>query len=449
MSNRLIISGGHLVDPAGGIDAPKDILIEDGVVAAVADPGELGAALADQIERIDATGRTVLPGLIDTHTHLREPGHEYKETIADAAFSAVSGGITTLFAMPNTDPVCDSVSICDRVTARAKEAGLARVLPVGALTRNMEGEALSEMGELARFGCPAVADAWVPVESSQMMRRALEYAKGVGLSVITVPQDLGLSKGGVAHEGAVSTRLGLRGIPAASEEISVGRSIALAELTACPVHISPLSTAGSVRMVKDAKSRGVRVTAGTAPHYLHLTDAALINYDTNLKVYPPLRTTADRNALRQAVADGTIDTITSCHAPHAAYEKAVEFDYAPFGIAGLATALPLTLKLVEEKVMNLSDAVARWTVGPRQAFGLAEAGMGTVAAGAPADLTIVNMAAKWEVTAEALHSRGKNTPFIGETFTGKVTHTLVAGALVYHDEAADAAGTRAAAGGAK
>ncbi|MFQ5507983.1 MAG: dihydroorotase [Leptospirillia bacterium] len=447
MSGALLIRGGHLVDPAAHIDAPMDLLIEDGCVAQVAEPGTIKATGA---RTIDATGHHVLPGLIDTHAHLREPGYEYKETIAQACQTAAAGGITTLFAMPNTEPVCDSKAVCDLVTARGREAGTARVLPVGALTRHMDGDVLSDMGELARSGCPAVSDAWVPIESSQMMRRALEYAKGVGMTVITVPQDLGLSKGGVMHEGEAATRLGLSGIPAASEEIAVSRAIALAELSGCPIHLAPLSTSGSVRMVRDARARGLAVTAGTAPHYLHCTDRAVNGYNTAAKVYPPLREEADRDALREGVADGTIDTLSSCHAPHADFEKAVEFDRAPFGIAGLATALSLTLQLVEEHVLELSTAVARWTVGPREAFGLEGAGFGTLTEGAPADLTVVDLAARWEVTAESLDGKAASSPFVGDTLPGQVRLTLFGGNPV-HGNTADlptAAARVQAAGGA-
>ncbi|MBI5136195.1 MAG: dihydroorotase [Nitrospirae bacterium] len=430
LQHTVRIVGGHLVDPAAGIDAPRDLLIVDGRVAMVAEPGRLpghGATL-------DAAGCHVLPGFTDTQAHLREPGYEYKETIAQAAGDAARGGITRLFAMPNTNPVADSLAVCELVRAKARAAGAAHVLPVGALTRGMAGEVLSEMGELARSGCPAVSDAWVPVDSSQMMRRALEYARGVGLPVITVPQDLGLSGKGVMHEGAVSTRLGLSGIPAASEEISVARDIALAELTGCRVHISPVSTAGSVRLLGDAIRRGVPVSAGTAPHYLLLTDAFLEGYDTNGKVYPPLRSDADVRALREAVADGTVAVIASCHAPHAEFEKQVEFDHAPFGVAALATALSLTLLLVEEGILDLPTAVARWTVGPGQVFG-APAGAGTLAEGAPADLSVVDLGARWQVTRAALSGHGLNTPFLGHTLPGRVRHTLIGGQAVFAAEA--------------
>jgi dihydroorotase len=439
VSGALHITGGRLIDPAAGIDAPRDLRVADGRIAAVAEPGALPAGGA----RVDAAGCLVLPGLIDTHVHLREPGFEHKETIADGARTAVGTGITTLLAMPNTDPPCDTAAVCAFVRERAARAGLARVFPVGALTRHMAGETLPDMGEMAEAGCPAVADAWAPVEGSQMMRRAMEYARGAGLPVITVPQDLGLSKGGVMHEGPVATRLGLAGIPAASEEISVGRAIALAELTGCPTHIAPLTTAGSVRMVRDAVARGVPVTAGTALHYLHLTDERVAGYDTAFKVYPPLRPAADVAALREAVADGTVAVLSSCHAPHADDEKAVEFDRAPFGMTGLATALSLTLRLVEEKLLSLPEAVARWTVGPAAAFpALAPA---TLAEGSTADLTVVAPDARWTVTPEAFGPRATRSPFVGETLPGTVRLTLVGGKVVF--EAPGAA--EAHAGGAK
>ncbi len=453
MSNALVITGGHLVDPAAGIDEPRDLLVEDGVVRAVAPPGTLDKKGA----RVDAGGCLVLPGLIDTHTHLREPGFEHKGTIAGAAKEAAAGGITTLFAMPNTDPVCDSAAVCAYVQARAAEAGLCRVFPVGALTRGMKGEALPDMGELAGAGCAAVADAWVPVEGSQLMRRALEYALGAALPVITVPEDLGLAGGGVMHEGPVATRLGLAGIPSESEEISVYRAVALAELTGCPVHLAPISTRGSVRIVRNAKERGVPVTAGTALHYLVLTDARVAGYDTLCKVYPPLRPAEDVDVLRAAVADGTVSVLTSGHAPHAAYEKAVEFDRAPFGMAGLATALALTLRLVEEKVLPLSDAIARWTVGPRAAFpAVANFGdlgnfgnlgnLGTLAEGSPADLTVVAPGETWEVPAAdpAAADAGPYaaSPLGGERLKGVVRLTLLGGKPVHEPPNAMTAGAR-------
>ncbi|MDH4228803.1 MAG: dihydroorotase [Nitrospirota bacterium] len=429
MDNPVVtILGGHLVDPAAGVDAPADLRIENGRIARVTAPG----ALPREGQVIDAAGRHVLPGLIDTHAHLREPGHEHKGTVADAAFQAAMGGITCLFAMPNTDPVCDSRAVCEMVINRARQTGAVRVLPVGAMTRGMENRVLSEMGELAACGCPALADAWAPIESSQMFRRALEYARGVGLPVITVPQDLGLSADGVMHEGDVATRLGLAGIPAASEEISVARAIALAELAGCRLHIAPITTAGSVRLVADARRRGLDVSAGTAPHYLHLTDAALIGYATAAKVYPPLRPRTDLEALRAAVADGTVSVLSSCHAPHADYEKAVEFSLAPFGMAGLSTALSLTLLLVKEGVLPLSSAVARWTHGPREVFALADAG--TLAEGSPADLTIVDLSSTWEITPRAVAGHGLSTPWLGQTLPGRVCQTLLGGKIVHDSQ---------------
>jgi len=445
VNGPLVIAGGHLVDPAAGIDAPRDVLVEDGVVRAVAPPGTLDR----KGTRVDAGGCLVLPGLIDTHAHLREPGLEHKGTIEGACRDAAAGGITTLLAMPNTDPVCDSAAVCAYVKARAAEAGFCRVFPVGALTRGMKGESLPDMGELAAAGCAAVADAWVPVEGSQLMRRALEYALGAGLPVITVPEDLGLAGGGVMHEGPMATRLGLSGIPSESEEISVYRAVALAELTGCRVHLAPITTRGSVRIVRNARERGVPVTAGTGLHYLVLTDARVAGYDTLCKVYPPLRPAEDVAVLREAVADGTVSVLTSCHAPHAAYEKAVEFDVAPFGMAGLSTALSLTLRLVEEKVLNLSDAVARWSVGPRAVFP-AVASLGTLAEGSPADLTVVAASETWEVPAHdpAAPDAGPyaGSPLGGERLKGVVRLTLLGGSPV-HEGPGSVAARAAGAGG--
>jgi len=437
MSQVTRVIGGHLVDPAANIDGPHDLLIEDGRITAVAPPGQLPNTPGTTI---NAHGCHLLPGLTDTQTHLREPGFEYKETIAEAALSAVASGITRLFAMPNSQPVADSLAVCELVRAKSRTAGGAEVLPVGALTKNMAGKVLSEMSELAASGCPAVSDAWAPIDSSQMMRRAFEYAKGQNLPVITVPQDLGLSGKGVMHEGPMATRLGLLGIPSASEEISVARDIALAELTGARVHISPLSCAGSVRMVRNAHRRGVRVSAGTAPHYLLLTDGYLQGYDTNGKVYPPLRGEADRLALCEGVADGTISVLTSCHAPHAAFEKQVTFDQAPFGVAGLATALSLTLKLVADKVFDLPTAIARWSIGPGQVFGTDAAGSGTLSVGSLADLTIVDLDATWQVSKETLRGHACNTPFLGATLPGRVRHTILGGRTLYAAETTMTAG---------
>ncbi len=374
---------------------------------------------------IDASAKLVVPGLIDMHVHLREPGFEYKETIETGTAAAKAGGFTTVCCMPNTDPVNDNRSVTEFILSQAKNAA-ARVLPIGAITKGSKGEELSEMAELRQAGCCAVSDDGRPVMTAGIMRRAMEYSKIFDMVLVSHCEDKTLSGTGVMNEGIVSTQLGLRGIPRAAEEVMTGRDIALAELTGCRLHIAHVSTAGSVRLIRDAKSRGVKVTAETCPHYFSLTEEAVRGYNTMAKMNPPLRTSEDVAAIKQGLKDGTIDVIATDHAPHAMDEKSGEFDFAPFGIVGLETALGLTLKLVDEGVLPLADAVRKLNLNPSTVLKIDK---GTLSEGADADITIIDPDIQWTVAASALKSKSKNTPFDGWKMKGKAVQTIVRGKL--------------------
>ena len=376
---------------------------------------------------IDAAGLLVLPGLIDLHVHLREPGFEYKETIESGCAAAVAGGITAVCCMPNTDPVNDCPELTDFILQKAAAAGTARVYPVAAISRTLEGKRLSEYGELKAAGAVAVSDDGRPVEDGQMMRRAMEYASGFGLPVISHCEDLALAGHGVMNEGAYATKMGLAGIPNASEAVMVLRDIALCELTGCRLHIAHVSCKESVEAIREAKRRGAPVTAETAPHYFTLTDEAVGLYDTHAKMNPPLRTAADREAIRQGLADGTLDVIATDHAPHAREEKEVEFDQAANGIIGLETSVGLTLALVAEGVISRRQMVEKMALNPARIIG-ANAG---IARGNPGDLTLVDPARSWVVDPAEFRSRSRNTPFAGWKLTGRPVMTLVGGRVVY------------------
>jgi dihydroorotase len=425
-NETIAIEGGRLIDPAAGVDEPRDLLLEAGYVRAIEKPGAFRSA--DVARRIDARTCWVVPGLIDLHCHLREPGYEYKETVATGTAAAVAGGFTAVACMANTNPVNDSAAVTRFILERAVEAGLARVYPIGALSQGLAGERLAEIAEMHDAGIVAVSDDGKPVADAGLMRHALEYCAMFSIPVIDHAEDPGLAAGGAMHEGRTSIRLGLKGIPAAAEEVMVSRDIALAELTGGRLHIAHASTRGSVELVRRAKARGARVTAEATPHHFTLTDQAVAEYDGNAKMNPPLREAEDRAALRAALADGTIDAIATDHAPHHRDEKEVEFDNAAFGIVGLETALPLSLRLVEDRVLQPLDWVRRLSTAPAEI--LAVAG-GTLNAGVVADVTIVDPAAEWRVEASALKSRSKNTPFLGWTMKGRAIYTLVGGRIVY------------------
>jgi dihydroorotase len=433
--SAVIVRGGRVLDPGSGVDLQGDVLVRDGRIAAV------GAGLdAGDARVFDARGLLVTPGFVDLHTHLREPGFEYKETIDTGTRAAARGGFTTVCAMPNTEPALDSRAAVDYVLERSKSAS-ARVLPIGCVTRGRQGKLLAEMGELAAAGCIAFSDDGSPVADAGLMRRALEYARGLGRPVIDHCEDPEMA-GGVMHEGWVSTRLGLKGIPAASEESAVARDIALARQTGARLHIAHVSTAGAVELVRRAKADGLTVTAEVTPHHLALTHEAvmtrpgssLLAYDTNAKMYPPLRTPQDVEACIEGLADGVIDAIATDHAPHAVQEKLCEFDIAANGIAGLETALALVLsRACGRGRLTLERVIEALTAGPARALGLDAfvPGIGTLAPGAPADVAIIDLDAEWVVDPARFASKGKNTPLAGVTLRGRVVATIFEGRLVH------------------
>ncbi|MEK6618996.1 MAG: dihydroorotase [Nitrospirota bacterium] len=424
----ILIKGGRVIDP-GRVNGPADVLIENGKILAVGPTLVVSAGKAAPAATIiDARGKLVLPGFVDLHVHLREPGFEYKETIQTGTAAAVAGGFTSVCCMPNTSPVNDNQSITEFILDQARAAGNAHVFPIGAITKGSEGKELAEIGELRRAGCVAISDDGLPVINSLVMRRAMEYALAFDLPVIDHCEDLYLSEGGCMNEGLVSTQLGLPGIPAAAEDVIVARNLALAELTGARLHLAHLSTIGSVRMVREAKSRGIRVTAEVCPHHFSLTEEAVRGFNTHAKMSPPLRTWRDVQAVKDGLRDGTIDVIATDHAPHAVQDKQQQFAAAPNGIVGLETALPLTLALVDEGVLSLESAVAKLTCEPARAFGLPK---GSLAPGADADVVVVDTEESWEVDPARFRSKSRNTPFAGWKVKGRVRTTLVAGRVVY------------------
>ncbi len=424
---NLLIKGGRLIDPSQGIDATMDILIADGVVL------ELGQGLTapEGTQSIDASGLLVTPGLIDMHVHLRDPGLEYKEDIATGSRAAAAGGFTSVACMPNTSPVIDSKAVASYIVNKAKSEAVVNVFPVGCITKGGKGESLAEMGELKEAGCVGVSDDGKPVCNSELMRRALEYAKGVGITVISHSEELALVGEGVMNEGFVSTELGLKGIPWAAEDVAVAREVYLAEFTGAPVHIAHISTSGSARIIRNAKARGVKVTCETAPHYFTLTDEAVRGYNTNAKMNPPLRGADDVVAMKAGLADGTIDAIATDHAPHHPDEKDVEFNIALNGIVGLETSLSLSLKLVDEGILDLSALVSLMSCNPAKILGIDR---GTLKVGAVADVTIIDPSKQWQVEAAKLESKSKNTPFLGWQMKGKAAYTVVKGQVVHQAE---------------
>lgn len=377
---------------------------------------------------IDGEGLLLVPGLIDLHAHLREPGEEYKEDIASAGRSAAAGGFTAVCAMPNTNPTNDNRAITMLIRTRASEVAGIHIYPVGAISKGLKGEVLTEVGELKDAGCVALSDDGRPVMSSVLMRRALEYGRTFDLPVVQHAEDLCLSEGGVMHEGACSTRAGLRGQPGQAEDVMVARDIALVELTGARYHVAHISTAASVKLVRDAKRRGLPVTCEVTPHHLMLTDEACLTYDTSTKVNPPLRTSTDVEALHEALADGTIDAVATDHAPHTSIEKLVEYDNAAFGMIGFETALPLVLRLVTAGRLTLQAAIERMTWGPARIFRLPG---GMMPDGAVADLTIIDLERTWTVEPNRLLSKSRNTPFSGWEMKGKVMMTIVGGKIIH------------------
>lgn len=418
------ILGGRVIDPANRIDQLSDLHIDDGKVLALGEaPSDFTPSLT-----IDAVGQVVCPGLIDLSVHLREPGAEHKATIASETAAAVSGGITTLCCAPDTNPIIDTPAVTGQIRHKARQAGFCRLLPQGALTKALNGEHLSEMAALKAAGCIAVSNAYTPLASTQVQRRAMEYAATFGLLTIIRPEDHALCNNGCVHEGKVADRLGLPGIPEAAETVAVARDLALAETTGAVIHFHALSSASAARTMAWAKREGRRVSADVAIHQLHLTELDLADFDSRFHVRPPLRTDSDRDGLREAVANNTIEAITSDHQPHEADAKAAPFPDTEPGISGLETLLPLTLKLVEQGVMDLRSAIARLTSGPAQILGLP---LGTLSPGHTADVCIYDPEQRWFVETNQLLSSGKNTPFEGWEMPGRVTHTLHKGRLVY------------------
>ncbi|MBI5559918.1 MAG: dihydroorotase [Deltaproteobacteria bacterium] len=427
---RLALTGGRVLDPESGIDGVYDLFVIGGRIAALK-PLSHEPPLGDGWEVIDCRGRLIVPGLVDLHTHLREPGEEYKETIKTGSLAAAAGGVTTVFSMANTKPVNDNAAVTRYIRKKAEEEGCVNVFPVGAVTLGLMGEGLTEMGELRDAGCIAVSDDGRPIVDGSLMRRALEYSKVFGLTVISHAEDPSIAGNGVMNEGVISTRLGLKGIPNAAEEAMVGRDIALAELTGGKLHIAHVSVRGSVFLIRAAKKRGVNLTAEAAPHHLTLTDEMVLGFDTDAKMNPPLRGREDVDALREGLKDGTIDCIATDHAPHSSIEKDVEFDYASFGAVGLETSLPVMLGLVDEGFLTLDSLIRLMAVNPAKLMGLDR---GTLNIGSPADVAIVDLERKWVVDPAKFKSKGRNTPFKGRELRGKVIKTIVNGNVVYDGE---------------
>jgi dihydroorotase len=431
MSDLLLLRGGRVIDPSQNIDTVADVVIADGKVDRIGRVGEIGET-GRNVETLDCSGFVVAPGFIDVHCHLREPGREDVETIATGARAAAAGGFTAVCAMPNTDPVTDNQAAVGFVLQQGQRAGAARVYPIGAITLGQKGEALAEFGEMVGAGAVAVSDDGRPLVSAQLMRTALEYARTFGIPVADHCEEPTLASGGAMNEGVASARLGLKGVPGEAEEIMVIRDILLARRSGGHVHLCHLSTAGSVELVRWGKERGIRVTAEVCPHHLSLTEDAVLGYDTNAKMNPPLRTARDVEALREGARDGTIDVIATDHAPHHYDEKEREFADAPNGIVGLETALGVIVTwLVEPGILDVPQLIERMAVAPARVFNLPG---GTLRAGSVADVTVFDPTAQWTVDPTRFRSKGRNTPYAGRRLRGRAEHTIVGGRVVYRRE---------------
>jgi dihydroorotase len=427
----IYVRDGLVVDPKKETVTGKDLLIEGGTIRAIL-PRNAYLEAGPRLRIIDASGKLIFPGLIDIHVHLREPGDENKETIATGSKAGVAGGFTSLACMPNTKPVNDSPSVTRFILRKAQDSNLLRIFPIAAITKGQAGETLTDFADLRRAGAAGVSDDGFPVMSRELMRRAMEYGRANNLPVISHCEDLVLSSGGVMHEGVVSASLGLRGVPAASEEKMVEREISLARETGCSVHIAHVSTAGSVELIRKAKEEGLSVTAETAPHYFCLDHTAVMRYNTNAKMNPPLRGPEDVQAIKKGLKDDVIDVIATDHAPHSAVDKKVIFEKAPFGIIGLETALPLTLALVREGVLTLVGAARKLSRNPAKILGLEG---GSLEEGAPADLAIIDSELEYELRAEELQSKSKNSPFLGVQMKGRNVITIMGGRVVWERDA--------------
>jgi dihydroorotase len=453
--SSLLLVGGRVIDPAQQVDAMADVLLADGKIAAVGP----GVEVPPDAERLDVSGLVVCPGLIDLHVHLREPGQSAKETIASGTGAAARGGFTSLVCMPNTSPAIDNAAAVALIHEKAEREARVNVFVAGAITKGIAGEELAPIGSLKQAGVVAITDDGHCIQNNELMRRALEYAKMFDLPVFDHCQDYALVSDGVMHEGYWSTLLGLRGWPSAGEELIVARNILLAEVTGARVHCQHLSSAGSVELIRAARKRGVSISGEACPHHFTLTDAAIggserfwrsdgqdvfgfkdrgeslpswPNYDTNFKMNPPLRSARDREAILDALADGTLEIICSDHAPHCDYEKEVEFDYAPFGITGLETELPLSLmQLYHAGRLPLADVIAKFTVSPARLLGLPK---GTLKTGADADVTVIDPDMDWEFCRQESASKSKNTPFEGWPMKGKAVLTIVAGKVIWREQ---------------
>jgi len=421
---KIFIKGGVIIDPSADRSAKGGLFVERGVIKKTPP----GVEKIPGVKVIDAHGMIVAPGFVDMHVHLREPGFENKETIKTGTESAAAGGFTAVACMPNTNPVNDNAAVTEYILMKARTEGAVRVFPIGAITKNQEGESMANIGEMCESGCVAISDDGMPVTDSSMMRRAMEYAKPFGISLISHSEDLSLSDGGVMNEGHISNIMGLKGVPAESEEICITRDIILCRLTGASLHIAHVSTAGSVSVIREAKKNGIKVTAEAAPHHFTISDKAVENYNTNAKVNPPLRSEKDIEAVKEGLADGTLDAIATDHAPHSSDEKNVEFDKAPFGIAGLETALPLSLRLVNENVLTLEEMVSKLSTVPAS---ILKTGGGTLQTGAPADIVIFDPSEEYTLEAGSFHSKSGNSPFMGWKMKGTVKHTVVAGRIKF------------------
>ena len=422
---RILIRGARVIDP-GFLDGRMDVLVQEGRITDIQPPGILPPPAGNDVAIYEASGYILAPGLIDMHVHFREPGQEYKETIASGCRAAAAGGFTAVCTMPNTIPVNDNAQITRFILSQAAKACGVRVYPVGAISKSLDGKSLSEFGEMKGAGAVAVTDDGKPVMNSLMMRRAMEYAGGLDLPVISHCEDMDLAHGGSMNEGAVATRMGLSGIPNAAETIMVLRDIALCELTGARLHIAHVSTRESVRAIREAKKHGIPVTAETAPHYFTLTEDAARNYNTHAKMNPPLRTQHDIDAICEGLADGTLDVIATDHAPHSPVEKDVEFDQAANGIIGLETSLALGLRLVESGVLSLTRLIEKMSTHPAGILGLASG----LKIGQPADITLFDPDRTWTVDARRFESISRNTPFDGWTLKGKAVLTMVDGIVL-------------------
>ncbi len=452
--SSLLISGGHVIDPANQLDGPADVLLTNGKIAAI---GADATSQAGDAERIDAAGKVVSPGLIDLHVHLREPGQSAKESIETGTRSAAKGGFTTVVCMPNTTPTIDSPGTVALVREKAEKTAIVNVFITGAITKGIAGEELAPIGSLKEAGVVAITDDGKCVQNNELMRRALEYAAMFDLPVMDHCQDYSLVTDGVMHEGYWSTVLGLRGWPAAGEEVIVARNILLAELTGCHVHCQHISVTGAVRLIREAKKRGVRISGEACAHHFVITDATLAGsekfwakdgkgitgyegktnlpqwpaFDTHFKMNPPLRSAMDREAVLDGLTDGTLEILASDHAPHCGYEKEVEFDYAPFGITGFETELAFSLmQLVHSGRLTLSQVIEKYTVNPAR---LLKLNKGTLSVGADADITIIDPEAEWTFTVETTASKATNTPFYGWPLKGRAVATIVGGKTVWRE----------------